>query len=149
VGAHGKWLNVSLGTTREHLVRATLEGVALNARWLLGSVERFTGRRVERLTMIGGGARSDLWARICANVLDRPVRQVADPVFATARGTALHGFAAMGRIGWGDIPDLVPTAKVFNPEPETRGTYDEMFGEFTRMYRANRKAFARMNGVAE
>jgi xylulokinase len=144
--ARGGFVNVSLGTTRGHLVRAVLEGVAFNARWLLGSVERFTGRRVERLTMVGGGARSDLWARICADVLDRPVRQVADPVFATARGTALHGFAAMGRIGWQDIPDLVPIARVFEPEPTTRGTFDPMFREFTRMYRANRKAFARMNG---
>jgi len=143
--ARGGFVNASLGTTREHLVRAVLEGVAFNARWLLGSVERFTGRRVEHITMIGGGARSDAWSRICADVLGRPVRQVADPVFATARGTALHGFAALGRIAWEEIPDLVPIAEVFEPEPATRGTYDPMFDEFTRMYRSNRKAFARMN----
>ena len=143
--ARGGFVNASLGTTSGHLIRAVLEGVALNARWLLGSVERFTKHRVGSVAMVGGGARSDLWAQICADVLDRPVRQVADPQFATARGTGLHAAAALGLIGWEDIPDLVPIAKVFEPDPANRRVYDGLYREFVGFYKANRRAFARMN----
>ena len=86
--------NMSLATTRGHLVRAVLEGVAFNTRWLLGAVEKFVGRRLDRIRIIGGGARSELWCRILADVLDRDIAQVEDPVGANARGAALVALAA-------------------------------------------------------
>jgi xylulokinase len=72
----GGFHNVSLHTTRAHLVRAVLEGVALNSRWLLKYVEAFAGRRMDALNMIGGGARSNVWCQIMADVLGRSIRQV-------------------------------------------------------------------------
>ncbi len=74
------WHNQSLGTTRAHLVRSALEGVAYNSRWLLGAVEKFTGKRFPALNFIGGGASSRTWAQIMADVLDRPIRQVENPI---------------------------------------------------------------------
>ena len=53
-----------------------------------GAVERFTGHRLEPIRFIGGGARSDLWCQIFADVLGRTIEQVADPVNANARGPA-------------------------------------------------------------
>ena len=70
----GGFFNQSLGVTRGHLVRAVLEGVACNSRWLLTYVERFVGRRLEAVTAVGGGARSALWCQIHADVLGRVVR---------------------------------------------------------------------------
>ncbi len=55
----GGFHNLSLSTSRDDLVRAVYEGVALNSRWLLGAVERFVGRQFETLAFIGGGANSD------------------------------------------------------------------------------------------
>jgi len=69
----GGFFNQSLGVTRGHLVRAVLEGVAYNSRWLLVHVERFIKRRLETITAVGGGARSELWCQIHADVLDRVV----------------------------------------------------------------------------
>ena len=40
----GGWFNVSLSTTRADLARSVFEGIALNARWMLDAVERFTRR---------------------------------------------------------------------------------------------------------
>ena len=82
----GGFHNLSLSASRDDLVRAVFEGVALNTRWLLGAVERFTRRRLEPIRFIGGGARSDVWCQIFADVLGRPIEQVADPVNANARG---------------------------------------------------------------
>jgi xylulokinase len=46
--------------TREDILRAFLEGIALNTRWLLKPVEGFLGRKMESLNMVGGGAQSDV-----------------------------------------------------------------------------------------
>ena len=87
----GGFHNLSLSASRDDLVRAVFEGVALNARWLLRAVERFTRHRLEPIRFIGGGARSDVWCQIFADVLGRAIEQVADPVNANARGAAAGG----------------------------------------------------------
>src|SRR5450759_632971 len=74
------FLNVSIATTRADLIRAVLEGVAYNARWLLEATENFAGRPLDGLRLLGGGATSDLWCQIYADVIGRPIHQVADPV---------------------------------------------------------------------
>ena len=61
--------NLSLENTREDIVRAFFEGVALNTRWLLGPVRRFLGRPVESINLVGGGGQSDVWCQIIADVL--------------------------------------------------------------------------------
>ncbi|HEY5624882.1 MAG TPA: FGGY family carbohydrate kinase, partial [Dehalococcoidia bacterium] len=56
--ARGGFLNLSLSTTRAHMVRSILEGVAYNLRWLLPSVEQFSGKDFEQVYLSGGGALS-------------------------------------------------------------------------------------------
>ena len=73
------WLNLSLRTDRAMLVRSVLEGVAYNARWLFDAYEKFLRRPVPKVRLLGGGAQSDLWCQIYADVFGRPVEQVADP----------------------------------------------------------------------
>ena len=141
----GGWHNVSLGTTRGELVRAVYEGVALNARWLLGAVERFTGRTMGAINLIGGGAKSEVWCQIQADVLGRPIRQMADPLQANARGAAILAAVAMGFGTFEQIAGKVPVARTFQPSPERRALYDELFHEFVRLYRSSRAAHARLN----
>ncbi|MGH3562889.1 MAG: xylulokinase, partial [Mycobacterium sp.] len=89
--ARGGFHNLSLATTRADMVRAVLEGVAYNSRWLLGCVDRFTGGRGptrSSIRIIGGGARSDLWCQIMADVCGRTLERVADPLNAQLRGAA-------------------------------------------------------------
>ena len=92
----GGFHNLSLSTSRDDLVRAVYEGVALNSRWLLGAVERFVGRRFETLAFIGGGANSDVWSQIHADAMGRRIRQVTDPVLANVRGAGLLTLLALG-----------------------------------------------------
>ena len=61
--------NLSLSNTRADMVRAVLEGVAFNTRWILGPVEKFCGRVMSPINVVGGGANSDLWCQIHADVL--------------------------------------------------------------------------------
>jgi xylulokinase len=141
----GGFHNLSLSTTREELVRSVFEGVALNARWLLQAVERFTRRRLEPIRFIGGGARSDVWCQIFADVLGRTIEQVVDPVNANARGAGMLAAVALGELTFDQVPDRVRVAREYPADPKTRELYDEHFREFVGLYRRNRKAHARLN----
>jgi xylulokinase len=139
------FINQSLRTTRAHMIRAVFEGVALNARWLLGYVERFIGRRLEALTMIGGGANSDIWCQIHADVLDRTVRQAHQPILANLRGVSYLASVALGCLTWADLARRVPIAHTYAPVPDHRRVYDDLFREFLSLYRTTRPIYARLN----
>jgi xylulokinase len=141
----GGFHNLSLSADRDDLVRAVFEGVALNSRWLLGAVERFTRRRLEPIRFIGGGARSDVWCQIFADVLGRTIDQVADPVNAGTRGVGLLAAVALGELTFDQVPDRVRVEKSYQPDPALKDLYDELFREFVRLYRRNRKTYARLN----
>lgn len=143
----GGFFNQSLHTTRADMVRSVYEGVAYHARWVVTQVEPFIHRRAEPISMVGGGAQSDIWCQIVADVLDRKVRQIKDPVQANTRGAALLASAALGYLGYDEIPACVPEAQTFAPNPDHRAIYDELFKEFKEIYKNNRKAYARLNRI--
>ena len=143
--ARGGFHNVSVGTSTADLARSVLEGVAFNARWLLGAAEHFTGRRLDPLRLIGGGAQSELWCRIVADVCDRTVERVADPLLCGLRGAALAGGMALGDVERDELRRLVPLDGTFRPDPSNRATYDRSFAEFPRLYRSQRRMFHRLN----
>ncbi len=142
----GSFTNLSLHTTREHLVRAVLEGVAFNTRWLLGGVESFIGRRLDSLPLIGGGANSKTWCQIFADALNRPIKQLKDPALCNARGAAYLAAVAIGRLQFDDIPQLVQVDCTYQPNPVHRAFYDEMFRQFVAIYRSNGKIYRALNG---
>lgn len=142
------FLNLSLETKREHLVRAVFEGVAYNARWLLGYVEKLVNRRLDAINIVGGGANSDVWCQIHADVLDRTIRQVKRPTQANTRGAACVASVGLGYMAFDDIPDCVQIAHTYEPEPANRQIYDELFEEFVRYYKRNRRMYARLNRTA-
>ena len=141
----GGFYNLSLATGMEDMLRAIYEGVAYNTRWSMGYVEKFTGRPFEALTCVGGGAQSEVWCQILADVLDRPIRQAVDPMWANARGAALIGAVGLGHLRFEEIPEMVRCRRVFEPNRSHRTLYDELYGQFLELYRSNRGVFARLN----
>jgi xylulokinase len=139
------FLNVSLRTDRAHLVRAVLEGVAYNARWLLDAVERFIGRSLPTLRILGGGAASELWCRIHADVLGRRIEQVAEPMQANLRGAALFAGMALGHLTPADAAAAVKVAATYEPDPDARGVYEPMYREFTQVHGRLRGLYSRLN----
>ena len=91
------FLNLSLEHRREHLLRAVYEGVVYNLRWLLDAAEG-VGLPCRPLRAIGGGASSDVWMQILADVTGRRVEAVEHPREAGAMGVALASAVAMGYI---------------------------------------------------
>ena len=139
------WFNLSLASTRADQVRSVLEGVAFNSRWMMDAVEKFCGREFPWLNFIGGGAGSPLWCQIMADVLDREIRQVENPVRANARGAALLAAIALGRSSVEDAGRKVKIARTFHPDPATRATYDALYAEFGTLYKQNKAMYSRLN----
>ena len=123
-----------------------LEGVAFNARWLLEAAEHFAGRRLDPLRLIGGGAQSELWCQIVADVCDRTVERVADPLLCGLRGAALRRRPrARRRRPRTRCGPWCRSTPGFAPDPAHRATYDRLYAEFPRLYRAQRRMFHRLN----
>ncbi|MBI5505896.1 MAG: FGGY-family carbohydrate kinase [Deltaproteobacteria bacterium] len=141
----GAFHNISPRTTLDHMARAVLEGVAYNTRWSLGYVEKFLRRRLDPIRIIGGGARSALWCRIFADVLEREIHAVADPIHANARGAAFVAAIGLGWMRLEDIPSAVAVERTYRPDPRLRSIYDEMYDSFLRIHRANRRIYRRLN----
>ncbi|MFO7584984.1 MAG: FGGY-family carbohydrate kinase [Anaerolineales bacterium] len=137
--------NLSLNNTREDIIRAFLEGIAFNTRWLLGPVEKFMGRKVNSINIVGGGAQSDVWCQIFADVMDMEIKQVADPICANARGAAWIAAVGLGEISFDNVPGLVQFKRRYQPMPAHRAAYDEHFGNFVDIYRRMKSLYRRMN----
>ncbi len=143
----GGFHNMSKTTTRDHLIRAVMEGVAYNTRWMLQYTERFIGRKMSPISIIGGGAKSDLWCQIFADVMQREIRQVSEPIHANARGAAFIALVGLGEITFDDIPDLVQYEKTFSPTAKNIPIYNKLFKAFIRLYKANRSIYQSLNQV--
>jgi len=155
----GGFYNLSLEMSREHLIRAIFEGVAYNVRWLLMYVEKFIQKRkikatpgmtkkdivMPELNIIGGGGSSNIWCQIFADVLNRTIKQVKDPIQANARGAAFIASVGLGYLTWDQIPDLIQFSNIFKPNPQNRTIYDKLFNEFTNIYKIMKKTYKRLN----
>lgn len=139
----GGFHNLSLTTTRAQMVRAVLEGVAYNMRWLYEAVRRFLRRAPGAIIMTGGGAQSAVWCQIFADVLGCPIHQATHPLLANVRGAALIAAVATGQQSFASI--RAPVVATFHPHQEHRHTYDELFRAFVRIYRQNRAIYAHLN----
>ncbi|MFX1512189.1 MAG: FGGY-family carbohydrate kinase [Promethearchaeota archaeon] len=141
----GGFYNLSLTSKKENLIRAVFEGVAYNSRWLLKYIEAFIKRKMEALNIIGGGANSDIWCQIYADVLNRTIRRVQNPIQANAKGAAFIASVALGHITFDDIPNLIQFERVFHPNPEHTKIYDQLFKEYLLIYKNNKAMYKRLN----
>ena len=138
-------LNMSLQHSREDVIRAFLEGVAFNTRWMTAPLNRFLGKALDQITMVGGGATSDVWCQIFADVLGIPVRQPEAPIQANAIGAALIAGVGIGALSFDDIPGLIRIRRTYLPDAERQALYEECFETFKFAYRRLAPFYRRLN----
>ena len=143
----GGFLNLSIRTTRSHMARAVLEGVALNLRWLNEPTQKFAKRKFSHFVYYGGGAESDEWSQILADVLEVPIHQMANPQYATCLGAGLLAFERLKLIRFDEFEERIPIKKVYTPRPEYKAVYDALFVQFKKAFKKNRSIFRALNSV--
>ena len=139
------FLNVSIQTTRSDLIRAVLEGVAYNARWLLEATESFAGRSLDGLRLFGGGAQSDLWAQIHADVIGRPILRIDDGIDVNVRGAAWFAALSLGHQTIDELRNAPIATTTFAPDPSTAAVYRPLYAEFIQLSKSQKSMYARIN----
>jgi len=127
----GGFLNLSNITSRSHLMRAVFEGLSMNWRWLREPAEKLSGRKFQYWRLTGGGALSDFWSQIMADVVGIPMHRQANPRIHNVLGMGLLAFSRLGKVKVEDIPAMVKFDRIFEPDPKNRAIYDEMYGHFS------------------
>ena len=128
----GSFTGISSSHTTAHFTRATLEGVAMSLKDCLEVVEGL-GVSMDRVRIIGGGAKGLLWRQIVSDVLGLPLEKVK--VDDSSFGTAM--LAAVG-LGWfGDFAQAaercVRIDSVTRPIPENQALYEAVFRRYRRV----------------
>lgn len=137
--------NMSLEHSREDIFRAFLEGVALNTRWMLEPFARLTGRNTGVITAVGGGAQSDVWCQIMADVTGQPIRQLSSPIQANAIGAAFIAGVGTGALRFGDLASLRRVRREYEPSSGLRRLYSDKFETFKEVRTRLAPLYQRLN----
>lgn len=132
--ARAAFIGMSMDTSREDMTLAVLEGVAFGLRDSL-EVARSIGVNPQRTKICGGGAKSPLWRKIIANVMNMKV-----DIIESEEGPG-YGAAILAAVGCGVYSSveeaakkLVKVVKTEEPEEELVQKYEEKYQKFRRFY---------------
>jgi len=132
--ARAAFIGMSMDTGREEMTQAVLEGVAFGLRDLI-EVARAQGINIENAGICGGGAKSDLWKNIIANVLNL---ELEIPSYEEGPGYGAAILAAVGAGVFSDINDGV--SKIINiseriiPEKDLVEKYNKKYEKYRELY---------------
>lgn len=139
--ARAMFLGMTMDTTREDMTQAVLEGVAFALRDSY-EVAKKIGIHVERTKICGGGAKSLLWKKMIANILNVKV-----DVLETEEGPSLGG-AMLAAVACGEYENvesaaahIVKVVDTVEPEPELVAKYEKRYQEFKQIYPACKGLF--------
>ena len=139
--ARGTFIGLTMDNTRTDMTQAVLEGVAFALRDSL-EVARSLGINIERTKICGGGAKSPLWKKIIANVMNLKV-----DVIESEEGPALGGamLAAVANGEYASVKDaadaIVKIVDTVEPTPELVDRYEKKYQQFKQIYPACKPVF--------
>ena len=139
--ARGTFIGMTMDTTRADLTQAVLEGVAFAIRDSV-EVARSLGIEVSSSKICGGGAKSPLWKRIMANVLNAKL-ECLESEQGPGMGGAMLAMVACGQ--YASVQEVcdkfVKVASVVEPEPELAAKYEARYQKFKSIYPAVKPLF--------
>jgi xylulokinase len=132
--ARGAVVGIDAGTTYEEFAKAAIEGITLEMGWNL-ELQAAIGTVIGRIHAVGGGARSDRWLQMKADIFDREV--VAVPGEASCAGAAMGAGVGIGAFGSHDeaVAAFVREGKVFTPRPHQVAAYRQKAAHYRDMAR--------------
>ena len=148
--ARGAYIGLSGAHTRAHLFRSLMEGIALETRLCTSAAEETLGQPVERFVAIGGGATSDIWRQIFADVTGKTVARSAT-VEASSLGAAMCAAIAAEWFGnFAEAADAMSgnVVAVSEPQPGAVERYGELFDLYRQVYERLKPLYARLDYFA-
>lgn len=130
--ARGVIAGLTLAHSRAHLFRAVLEGVGYGIRH---NIEAFNqvGAAVKRIIAVGGGTKSTTWLQIVSDISGIP-QIVPEVTIGASYGDAFLAGLAAGVLQRDDLKHWVKSKGIIQPDSERRLIYDELYGDYLRLY---------------
>jgi xylulokinase len=132
--ARGVFLGLTLAHGKGDLLRAILEGLSFELRINIEEIEK-QGTEITEIRAIGGGARSEFWSQLKADITGRPL-VVPNVTEAAALGAAI--LAGVGAGLYGNAEDALKTVyrerSRFSPRAENSGRYERYYRVYRRIY---------------
>ena len=139
--ARGTFIGMTMDTTRADMTQAVLEGVAFALRDSL-EVARSLGIDIQRTKICGGGAKSPLWKKIVANVLNLKVDMIESEEGPAMGGAMLAAVACGEYASVEEIASkLVKVVDTVEPDPELVAKYEDRYQKFKEIYPACKPLF--------
>ena len=142
--ARGTFIGLTMDSTRADMTQAVLEGVAFALRDSF-EVAKALGIKIERTKICGGGAKSPLWKKMIANILNVKV-----DVIESEEGPALGGamLAAVANGEFASVEDaaakIVKIIDTVEPDPELVEKYEARYQQFKQIYPACKELFPKL-----
>jgi xylulokinase len=144
--ARGAFVGLTMTHSRADMARAVLEGVAFNLKLIVDALES-QGTRIAALRLIGGGAQSEVWRRILADVFDKPIHIPELVAEATSWGAAVAGGVGVGLYpDWQIAKERTHIKTVVEPNPQATARYAELYPLFQDVYRVLEPIYGRLAG---
>jgi xylulokinase len=141
------FINASSKHERKHFINAVMESVCYTFRWDMELYGSEVGRGIGKVHAVGGGACSDHWMQMMADVLGIPVEVPENPRHAGAIGAAYCALIGLGLChDFEEVKQRVRVEKTFTPRLENTATYDKMYKEFASLYSKLKSTFDALNG---
>jgi xylulokinase len=126
----GGFANMTLSTQRTDMARAVLEGVAMNAAWLLPHFSALAAQSYPEVCLGGGGASSALWGQIFADCFGVRVRRLANSRSTNAHGAALLALFEHGAVALDDVPSMLTTEQIHDPDSHSTEIHQRTLESF-------------------
>src|SRR5690554_1946469 len=122
--------NQPIPQTKGEIARCIYDSLALKYKYTIGQIEEATGRKIDKLHVIGGGANNEMLNQLTANAIGIPV--ITGPVEATAIGNLMMQAKALGIVGTlSDIRNIVKQSfEVKTLLPVTDESWDKAYNKF-------------------
>jgi xylulokinase len=134
--ARGAFVGLSMVHDKAEMARAVLEGVAFNLKIILETFKE-GGASIPTIRLIGGGAQSQVWQQILADVWNMPIHLPELLSEATSWGAAVAGGVGVGLYpGWEIAKAQTRTGRVVEPNPHNTARYAEHYALFKQTYLA-------------
>lgn len=143
--ARGVIAGLTLAHSRAHMFRAVLEGVGYGIRH---NIEAFNqvGAEVKRIIAVGGGTKSMTWLQIVSDISGVP-QVVPEITIGASYGDAFLAGLAAGVLRREDLEQWVRVKSIIQPESSRRQIYNQLYGDYLRLYQQTRDIVHRLGEV--
>lgn len=142
--ARGGWIGIHSRTSRNELIRSVMEGATFAMNDAVHVLKEI-GQKITRIRLSGGGARSQFWRQLQADIYATPCEMIN-----TEEGGA-YGVALLAAVGSGEYPNIkqackaaIQVTQTLKPDPKARKAYAKLHEQYDRLYPALAGEFKRI-----